>query len=261
VALNFDNLGEVSLRNIAQPVQIYRVLPREQPGRADILTVTTSPNFAAKWLVHRLGDFAESHPRIDLRISASLHHVDFAREGVDVAIRHGEGKWPGLHVTRLVSEELFPVCSPLLLRGRNALRAPQDLARHPLLHLNDRRDWQAWFDAADLDIADGARGIVFNQASMAIDAAIDGQGIALARTALAAWDLRKGRLVRPFDLVLSVPYAYWIVCPRASADLPNVATFRRWLLDQVETDTVDLSRIFRRQFGLAKQEVLRKQRS
>jgi class 3 adenylate cyclase len=261
VALNFDDLGEMSLRNIVQPVKAYRALPSEQPGRADILTVTTSPNFASKWLVHRLGDFAESHPEVDLRISASLHHVDFAREGVDVAIRHGEGQWPGLHVTRLVSEELFPVCSPKMLRGRNALRAPQDLARYPLLHLNDRRNWQAWFDTAGLDITDGARGIVFNQASLAIDAAVDGQGIALARTALTAWDLRKGRLVRPFDLVLSVPYAYWIVCPRASADLPGVATFRQWLLEQAEADAAELSLIFQRQIGRPRPNAPRRQRS
>lgn len=215
--------------------------------RAD--TVTTSPNFAAKWLVHRLGDFAASHPGIDLRISASLHHVDFSREGVDIAIRRGEGRWPGLHVTRLADEELSPVCSPRLVRGRNGLHGPEDLARHTLLHLNDRRDWQAWLEAAGLAIAASARGVVFNQASMAIDAAIDGQGVALARTALAAWDLRKGRLVRPFGPALAVPYAYWIVCPRANADLPHVASFRDWLLEQAAVDAAELSLIFRRQAG------------
>ena len=94
-------------------------------------------------------------------------------------------------------------------------------------------------------MAEGARGVIFNQASMAIDAAISGQGVALARTALSAWDLRKGLLVRPFELSLSVPYAYWIVCPRAIADLPKVATFRRWLLDQAEADASELSQIFR----------------
>jgi class 3 adenylate cyclase len=244
--LKFEDLGEQALRNIAEPVQVFRVSPIADPGRADALTVTTSPNFAAKWLVHRLGSFADSHPEIDLRISASLHHVNFACDEADVAIRHGEGQWPGLHVTQLVSEELYPVCNPKLLQGRNALRVPQDLARHALLHLNDRRDWLAWFDAAGLSTTGSARGVVFNQASMAIDAAIDGQGVALARTALAAWDLRKGRLVRPFDLVLQVPYAYWIVCPRANAELSKVATFRRWLLDQAELDTADLSRISRR---------------
>lgn len=247
LALNFEDLGEVFLRNIVLPVHVYRVLPSELPGGADILTVSASPNFASKWLVHCLGDFAESHPEIDLRISASLHHVNFAREGVDVAIRHGDGQWPGLHVTRLMAEELFPVCGPTMLYGRNALCVPQDVARHPLLHVNDQRDWQKWFAAAGLETVAGARGIVFKQASMAIDAAVDGQGIALARTALAAGDLRKGRLVRPFDLVLNVPYAYWIVCPRASADRPNIKIFREWLLDQAEADAAELALIFQRQ--------------
>ena len=110
------------------------------------LTVSTSPNFAAKWLVHRLGRFAEAHPDIDLRISASQHHVDFAREDVDLAIRHGEGGWPSLHATRLCKEELFPVCSPRLLRGRHALRSPRDLLHHTLLHLDNHGDWRKWLE-------------------------------------------------------------------------------------------------------------------
>jgi LysR family glycine cleavage system transcriptional activator len=139
-------------------------------------------------------------------------------------------------VTRLTEEELFPVCSPQLLRGRRALRSPGDLKHHTLLHLDDRRDWGKWLEAASAMGADLARGPVFNQASMAIDAAIEGQGIALARTALAAWDLLAGRLVRPFPLALRVPYAYWIVCPKATADLPKIATFRDWLLAEAADD-------------------------
>ena len=108
-----------------------RLLQRQSAG---VLTVTTSPNFASKWLVHRLARFAEAHPGIDLRISASLHHVDFAREDVDLAIRHGDGQASGLHVTRLCAEELIVVCSPKLLAGKNAIRKPSDLSRHPLLH-------------------------------------------------------------------------------------------------------------------------------
>ncbi len=170
-------------------------------------------------------------------MSASLHHVDFAREEVDLAIRHGDGHWPGLHVTRLREEELFPVCSPKLLRGRGALRSAADLKHHTLLHLNDRRDWAKWLESASVADADLARGPVFNQASMAIDAAVDDQGIALARTALAAWDLLAGRLVRPFSLALQVPYAYWIVCPRSTADLPKISTFRDWLLAEAADET------------------------
>jgi LysR family transcriptional regulator, glycine cleavage system transcriptional activator len=211
-----------------------RLLQRQSAG---VLTVSTSPNFAAKWLVHRLGRFAEAHPNIDLRVSASLYHVDFAREDVDVAVRHGDGSWSGLHVTRLCTETLFPVCSPKLLRGRHALRQPAALRHHVLLHLDDRSDWAKWLDAAGLDGGDLARGPVFNQASMAIDAAVGGQGVALARTALAAWDLLAGRLLRlPFGPALPASYAYWIVCPRATADLPKITAFRNWLVGEAEAD-------------------------
>ena len=207
-----------------------------QLQRTGALTVTTSPNFASKWLVHRLGRFIEAHPDINLRLSASPHHIDFASEDIDIAVRHGEGQWPGLSVTRLCAEELFPVCSPKFLNGRNALRSPADLLRHTLLHVNDRRDWGKWLEAADTAITDIDHGPIFSQASMAIDAAVDGQGIALARTALAAWDLRAGRLVRPFGLGLKVPYAYWIVCPKSTADLPKISTFRDWLLAEAAQD-------------------------
>jgi len=210
-----------------------RLLQRQSAG---VLTVSTSPNFASKWLVHRLGRFAEAHPTIDLRISATIHHVDFAREDIDVAIRHSDGNEAGLHVTRLCTEELFPVCSPKLLHGRRALRRPDDLARHTLLHLNDRQDWSKWLEAAAVTGVDLSRGPVLNQASMVIDAAVDGQGIALARTGLAAGDLINGRLARPFSLALPVPYAYWIVCPVAAANLPKIETFRSWLLAEAADD-------------------------
>jgi LysR family transcriptional regulator, glycine cleavage system transcriptional activator len=209
------------------------LLRRENAG---VLTVSMSPNFAAKWLIHHLGDFVTTHPGIELRVSASMHHVDFAREDVDLAIRHGEGRWPGLSVTRLCTEALFPVCSPSLGRGRKPLRKPADLQHHSLLHSRERNDWTAWLKAANVQGLDASRGMVFNQMSMAIDAAVDGQGVALARTALAAWDLAGGRLVRPFGPNLQVPYAYYIVCPRATADRPKIATFRNWLLAQVASD-------------------------
>src|SRR5438876_6612537 len=99
-----------------------RLVQRQSSG---LLTISTSPDFAAKWLVHRLGRFTKAHPDIELRISATMHHVDFAREEVDLAVRHGDGSWTGLHVERLCVEELFPVCSPKLLAGRR-LRRPAD---------------------------------------------------------------------------------------------------------------------------------------
>src|SRR5262249_53553321 len=150
------------------------------------LTISTSPDFAAKWLVHRLGAFAEAHPRIDLRVSATMHHVDFAREDVDLAVRHGDGQWNGLDAVRLCAEELFVVCSAKLFSGRSRPRGPADLLRFPLLHLDDRRDWSRWFQSAGVSTGP-LQGPVLNRVSMVIDAAVDGQGIALARTVLAAW--------------------------------------------------------------------------
>jgi LysR family glycine cleavage system transcriptional activator len=211
-----------------------RLLQRQNAGT---LTVTTSPNFAAKWLVHRLGRFSEAHPGIDLRVSASIQHVDFAREDIDVAIRHGDGNWPGMHVTRLCTEQLFPVCSPrLVMQAPDTLRSPADIRHHTLLHVNGRGDWARWLAQAGFGGVDARRGIDFNQASMAIDAAVDGQGIALARTALAIGDLISGRLVRPFAQAVEAPYAFWIVCPKSAADLPKIATFRSWLLQEAEAD-------------------------
>ncbi len=217
-----------------------RILQRQNTG---VLTVSTSPNFASKWLVHRLGRFAEAHPSIDLRVSATLHHVDFAREDIDIAVRHGDGTDLGLDITRLYTEELLPVCSPALLSGPHPLRQPSDLAHHTLLHMDHRQDWSKWLNAADVMDADLSRGPVFNQASMCIDAAVDGQGVALARTGLAAHDLIAGRLVRPFDISLPVSYAYWIVCPKAAANLPKIVTFRDWLLAEAANDARRLAEI------------------
>ena len=209
-----------------------RLMQRQSAG---VLTVSISPDFAAKWLVYRLGRFAESHPEIDLRVSAAADHVDFAREDVDVAVRHGDGKWPGLDIVRLCSERLFPVCSPKLVAGRNRIAAASDLLKFPLLRLDDWKTWTKWFAAAGV-VDPVAHGPVLNRASMLIDAAVDGQGIALARTALAAWDLINGRLVRPVDVSLKMSNTYWIVCPKATSSVPKIATFRKWLLAEANED-------------------------
>ena len=212
-----------------------RLVQRKKPG---VLTVSTSPDFAAKWLVNRLSRLAEKHPNVDLRVSATTHYVDFAREDVDVAIRHGNGNWPGLHMERLYSERLFPICSPKLVAGRRITKAA-DLLKFPLLRLEDARNWTRLFEAAGVKAPVGP-GPVLNRASMLIDAAIDGQGIALARTALAAWDLINGRLVRPVDDSLRMANTYWIVCPKVAWNVPKIATFRDWVLAEAAEDARQL---------------------
>jgi LysR family glycine cleavage system transcriptional activator len=207
-----------------------RLLQRQSAGA---LTVSTSPDFAAKWLVHRLGRFADAHTGIDLRVSATLHHVDFAREDVDLAVRHGDGHWSGLHVTRLCTEHLFAVCSPKIA---TTLARPADVLKFPLLHLQGSNAWPEWLEAAGVARGEAIQGPMLNRASMLIDAAVDGQGIALARTALAAWDLINGRLVRPFSTALPLAKSYWIVSPEATASLPKLVAFRAWLLAEAHED-------------------------
>lgn len=201
--------------------------------RANLLTVSVSLDFAAKWLVNRLGRFAEAHPKIDLRVAASDQRVDFAREDIDLAIRHGDGRWPELDVVRLCSERLFPVCNPKLIRNRSVNAT--DLLKFPLLRLDDWTNWARWFEAAGVT-ASAMHGPVINRASMLIDAAIDGQGVALARTALAAWDIIHGRLVRPVEVSLAMANTYWIVSPKATTGTPKIAAFRQWLLAEAEYD-------------------------
>jgi LysR family transcriptional regulator, glycine cleavage system transcriptional activator len=217
-----------------------RLLQRQSSG---VLTVSTSPDFAAKWLVNRLGRFAEEHRNIDLRVSATLHHVDFAREDVDLAVRHGDGNWPGLDVVRLSSEQLFPVCSPKLLTGRNRLTRPADALKFTLIHVDDRKDWTRWLAAAGVHGVELTHGPVLNRVSMAIDAAVDGQGIVLARTTLAATDLIHGRLLRPFTEELRLSKTYWIICPKATTTLPKIVTFRDWLVAEAARDLRQLRKL------------------
>ena len=217
-----------------------RLLQRQNSGS---LTVSMSPDFAAKWLVHRLVRFSQAHPDIELRVSATAHQVDFAREEVDLAVRHGDGKWPGFDAVRLCVERLFPVCSPRLLSSRRRTLAPSDILKLPILRLAQSEAWSRWLDAAGVGGAELSRGPVLDRASMLIDAAVDGQGVALARTTLAAWDLINGRLVRPSDISLRVANGYWIVCPKATSSLPKIATFRDWMLAEAATDLRRLGRV------------------
>src|SRR5690349_11051044 len=216
-----------------------RLLQRQRSGT---ITVSTSPDFAAKWLVTRLGRFTEAYPEIELKLAALMHRVDFAQEDVDLAIRHGDGQWPELDAVNLCDEELFPVCSPSLMASLGGLLKPEDVLRFPLLHLDNRRDWARWLEVAGASGEGLLHGPILNHASMLIDAAIDGQGIALARTMLAASDLIAGRLVRPFPAAIPLRNTYWLVCPKATRALPKIVAFRDWLFEEVTADRQQLEK-------------------
>jgi LysR family glycine cleavage system transcriptional activator len=201
------------------------------------LTVSVAPSFAAKWLVPRLGLFEEAHPQVDVWVSAGMELVDFATGEVDVAIRYGAGRYPGLEVQRLMQETVLAVASPELL-ATNPLNELGDLANHILLHDGSPDaddscpDWTMWLAARGVKGVDGSRGPRFNQSSLVIEAAVGGRGIALAKRALAQADLDAGRLVAPFQIADEVDFAYYVVHPKAKGRLPQVKAFVNWLVAQ-----------------------------
>jgi LysR family glycine cleavage system transcriptional activator len=195
-----------------------------------VLTISTLVTFASKWLLPRLPSFQQAFPAIDVRISASTERVDFRKDAIDAAIRYGRGDWKGLRADFLMSDEVFPVCSPALTK---TLRAPADLANHTLLQVSGvtAGDWGAWLRAAGqpLQLAEGPR-ITFDLAMMAVQAAVDGQGVCIGRSTYVEDDLRAGRLVAPFGLRLKDELGFYLVTPRETAESKKIVAFRAWLL-------------------------------
>jgi len=195
-----------------------------------IVSVSTIDSFAARWLMPRLSRFRRAHRDIDVRVATSERLADFVSDGIDIAIRCGGGHYPGLTTELLMPEDHFPVCSPKLLKGRQRLRAPADLARHTLLHDVFTVDWAIWLRSAGIDTVDPQRGPTFLSSDHAIQAAVRGEGVVLGRSALVADDLAAGRLVRPFALSLPAGFAYYVVYPARAMRRPSVKAFRDWLL-------------------------------
>jgi LysR family transcriptional regulator, glycine cleavage system transcriptional activator len=208
-----------------------------------VLTVSTPPSLTAKWLVLRLHRFRDRHPEIDVRISATMELADFGRGDADLGIRYGAGHYPGLHAERLLEDQVFPVCSPVLLDGAPPLEAPADLRAHALIH-DDAADrnplaptWAMWLKAAGVDGVDTNRGLRFSGTHLALDAAVAGRGVALANAVLAVADIAAGRLVRPFGLGLPDRFAYYLVCLPGALERPKVRAFCQWLREEAAEST------------------------
>ncbi|TWT05941.1 transcriptional regulator GcvA [Reyranella sp. CPCC 100927] len=206
----------------------------ERSRRAQSVTVNLLPGLATKWLIPRLGRLRNLHPDLDVRISTSRELVDFTRDDVDIAIRHGLGIYPGLKSWKLFIEDMVPVCSPSLLKTA-PLRAPSDLRQHTLLHDQDCRDWELWLRANKVEGIDATRGLRFSDDVMMLAAAAEGHGVALGRSSLIAADVASGQLVRPLKLKLTSSFAYYVVCPERNANIRKIALVRDWLLSEAKT--------------------------
>ena len=217
--------------------QKLRVLDNEAP-----LVISSAPVFAAKWLVRWLADFDRLHPDISVRLDGTLSIANFAADGVDAAIRFGTGPYPDYHAEALVKEDVAPVCSPQLMVGDHPIRTPEDLVHHTLIHVDwyavagTQPDWAMWLKTAGAHNVTGHKGPVVTSDSLAVEAAINGGGVALVSEFLVRHDLESGRLVKLFDLVLPSDHWYWFVCPPENMDRPKVRAFRDWLVAKLRDD-------------------------
>lgn len=200
---------------------------------AGVLTVSTSDGFAGRWLVPRLHRFHRANPDIDVRLSTSGALADFISDGIDIAIRYGAGGYEGVVSELLAEEDVSPVCSPELLKGEHPLRSPADLRYHRLIHDNFRIDWATWLRHAGVDGVDPSSGVTFEAAAYAVEAAVQGEGVLLGRSALVSADLAAGRLVRPFDLALKSRARYYVVYPQGALRQKKVRAFRDWLFAEM----------------------------
>jgi LysR family glycine cleavage system transcriptional activator len=213
-----------------------RKIRRLRRGRR--LTVSVVPSFAATWLVARLDRFRQAHPDIDLLLDATMALADLERGDADMAVRYGSGAFAGLDCRRLFADDIFPVSSPRLLDSDHPLREPRDLIHHTLLHLewswesSGWPDWAMWLRSAGVAGIDAERGPRFTQHSMALQAAVEGQGVALGTTSHVVDHLAAGRLVSPFDLCMPTRLAYYVVVPPDRLREPAIAAFRDWLIEE-----------------------------
>lgn len=202
-----------------------------------VLTVAVSPAFAAKWLLPRIDRFQAVCPETDVRLDTNLKPVDFVAQRIDIGVRYGMGRWQGLTAEKLMDEEVYPVCSPQLLCEHGRLLKPDDLAQEMLIHdlsMDSHTgfpNWEAWMRKACTNDTVTLRGMQINNSAAVLQAAVEGHGVALARSVMAHDDLASGRLVRLFPkITFSSTLAYYIVYRPECASLPRLTTFRDWLL-------------------------------
>ena len=207
---------------------------REQKGRVR-LKVSTTYSFALKWLLPRLPSLAQRHPEILVTLDSSDKIINFSSAEADVAIRLGNGNYPALYSEFLFREQIFPVASPDLLKRFGRPHTPAELLRYPLL-MRDGADlvpkWEVWFQHVGLAIAPLKESVRFADTNMTIEAALLGQGIALARSGHVESELSDGSLVRLFDVPFPSPVAYYFVCPKGIESQPHIVSFSDWLMQE-----------------------------
>ena len=208
-------------------------------AESGILTVSVTPLFAAAWLVPRLKAFQDAHPDVDLRVLTDKGLVDFSRDGADVTVRHGLGRYPGLRSERLFTVGVVPVAAPTLVTQFGVPTAPAELTRWPHVHDADREGWHLWFQAQGIDEIRPPRGPSFDDPGLLLKAVLAGQGVGLLPAPMVALEVAHGRLVKLADVVRLEDFAYYLVYPEVSRERPKVVAFRNWILESAKAPGVD----------------------
>lgn len=201
-----------------------------QPASKSTLTISVLPAFAARWLIPRLGQFSAKYPEIQINLRTSSTLPNFRGDGVDVGIQFGAGRLPGIRSEKLFGECLYPVASPRLPRGLP--RSPDDLVDYVLIS-DSIAAWEPWLAAAGLDRSRMRFGNLYGDSALLRDAAVHGQGIALAHGSLADQDVASGRLMRLFDTIVQCESAYYLMYPSAREHERKIRLFQEWLLEEV----------------------------
>ena len=209
------------------------VVSLKQEKAGSLLNVRLAPSFAAKWLSPRLKEFWKLYPEIDLCLYHAHHAVDFEREDIDLAVTYGRGDWKGVESTPIITLDFFPVANPTWLANNGPITQPEQLLNVTLLHDAEPYCWNEWLRQAGVKGINNKRGTTIDDTNVLIQAAIDGQGVALGSTPFVEDHLASGRLVKVFDQVLITDYAYYVVCPKTHLQRPDVRALKEWLLAQV----------------------------
>jgi LysR family glycine cleavage system transcriptional activator len=203
----------------------------KQEPSSKMISVRLAPSFAAKWLSPRLKYFWLQYPEIDLCLYHAHPAVDFDREEIDIAVTYGKGDWPGLVVDQILSLDFFPVCTPAFMSNDKPLSDIDNLRYYSLLHDANYECWADWLKLANIDEINASKGTIIDDTNVLIQAAVDGQGVALGSTTFVQDLLDSGKLIKPFDITLVNEFAYYIVCPEAHLKNPSVQAFKNWLLE------------------------------
>jgi LysR family transcriptional regulator, glycine cleavage system transcriptional activator len=235
--IELNAAGEAMFAALAEPFRAIEAVDRELGGLTSRrVAITTTPSFAASWLMPRLARFAQSCPDIEIAVETGNRPVDLTREPIDLAIRHGLGKYPGVESTWLFAPELIVVASPDLLKDRGPLKTPADCLAFPLLHDFNRRDWPLWFEAHGTPAPNGGKGLAFSDSHLIVRAAVAGQGLALVRDIYAEDALRAKQLVKPLSVNWPTQFAYYVVAASEALRKPAVRRFKDWLIGEARQD-------------------------